>query len=76
MSDEQVWVVQVTYGTWQTPQWYARTKDYKSAEKLCEAALERGYKDAKIVTEADFQATVNTARRSPTSTPATHRRAS
>ena len=60
-------VVEVTYGT-RKHQAYATVPERESAEKLKEVAISKGYKDATVVTEADFLARQNQVGRSQAGT--------
>lgn len=49
-----MYVVVVTWGTVPNMAYASAIRDWKDAQKLQEAAFERGYRDARIVDERDF----------------------
>ncbi len=52
-----MYAVIVTYGTVVNQVYAGAIRDFSDAEKLQDAAIERGYRDARIEREKDFYAT-------------------
>jgi hypothetical protein len=52
-DDEGPWVIVVTYGT-REDQVYAQTNDQDGADRLKTAAIEHGYRDARIESSGAF----------------------
>lgn len=61
-----MYVVVVTWGTVPNMAYASAIRDWNDAQKLLEAAYERGYRDARIVDERDFFAPRTSAGRGST----------
>lgn len=69
---EKIWIVEVTYGT-RPHSIYASVPSQESAEKLREAALKLGYRDAKVVSAEEFYKAQEESRRRSSLSEGVHR---